>query len=494
MTEIFVSAQGKFSLLLTDLAKNKKITKISTIISDSREYEKNKKSLEYLSCNGNLIFKEWEIYNNDLTEKDIETVKNFEANELKGSLFKALVVDRRFFFGKNCKFKQDYKSRFQTNLSEAYLFKMASFLINYFNQNQPKLCLTFGVSTVQDYIIYKLSEVRKIQFRQLRSLKIKNYIGLFSTLEGIKVSEGSSNTKNIEIAKNYLNQVEATKKSEYEGAIIIKQIKIFEVFMNLIAGLRADIIRIFNKVFRNDNHVEWLFFHNLRHDFLNKIFWKWQRRVFFNFKFSKLNNDYFLYPLHFEPEVAIQYYGQVYLNQIELIRNISNALPLGSKLVIKEHPRSYGFRSNKYYKKIKEINRVVLLKSDISMFEAIKKCKGVFTISGSAGLNAVIQKKPCWVFGDVYYSKMGENLVYKIEDLNKLDVNINNHLRNFKFDKSQIINFLSKIIENAVPFNLYSYYLNKKNRVNSFEDASNIADLSELLFRDYKKSDIKRNI
>lgn len=494
MTEIFVSAQGKFSLLLSDLAKNKQIKNISTIISDSREYEKNKEFLKYLNCNGNLIFKEWEIYNRDFSEKDIEIVKNFEANELKGSLFKALVVDRRFFFGKNCKFKQDYKSRFHTNLSEAYLVKMASFLINYFDQNKPKLCLTFGTSTVQDYIIYKLAEVRKIKFRQMRSLKINNYIGLFSTLEGIEFNKEPPNLKNLKIIENYLNQAESTKKLEYEGAIIIKKINLFKVFIALASGLRADIFRIFNKVFRRDNHVEWLFFHNLRHEFLNKIIWKWQSKIFFNFKFSKSNNIYFLYPLHFEPEVAIQYYGQAYLNQIELIRNISNALPLGSKLVIKEHPRSYGFRSNKYYKKLKEINRVELLKSDITMHEAIRQCRGVFTISGSAGLNAVIQKKPCWVFGNVYYSNVGKNLVNKIDNLNKLDININNHLKNFKFDKSQIINFLSKMIENAVQFNLYSFYLNKKNRVDSFKENSNLADLSELLFKDYDKSDINKII
>lgn len=42
MTEILASAQGKFSLLLSDLAKDKKIINISTIISNSREFEKNK--------------------------------------------------------------------------------------------------------------------------------------------------------------------------------------------------------------------------------------------------------------------------------------------------------------------------------------------------------------------------------------------------------------------------------------------------------------------
>ena len=45
------------------------------------------------------------------------------------------------------------------------------------------------------------------------------------------------------------------------------------------------------------------------------------------------------YPLHSEPEVAIQVLAHPYhKNQIELVRNIAASLPFGMPLIIKEHP------------------------------------------------------------------------------------------------------------------------------------------------------------
>ncbi|MDP6893688.1 MAG: hypothetical protein QF731_10970, partial [Verrucomicrobiota bacterium] len=66
---------------------------------------------------------------------------------------------------------------------------------------------------------------------------------------------------------------------------------------------------------------------------------------------SKLGEiNYIFFPLHAEPEIALSIFSKYYQNQIELIRNIALALPMNYRLIVKEHPRNIGRRSNNYYK------------------------------------------------------------------------------------------------------------------------------------------------
>ena len=56
------------------------------------------------------------------------------------------------------------------------------------------------------------------------------------------------------------------------------------------------------------------------------------------------NINYAFFPLHTEPEVTLLVYSKPYMNQIEAIRLISHNLPIGMKLIVKEHPWNIGKR------------------------------------------------------------------------------------------------------------------------------------------------------
>ena len=63
-----------------------------------------------------------------------------------------------------------------------------------------------------------------------------------------------------------------------------------------------------------------------------------QGREFFS------NSPYFFFPLHFEPETALDLFAPFFRNQLTLIEYIHQSLPFGYKLVIKEHPNMFGQR------------------------------------------------------------------------------------------------------------------------------------------------------
>jgi len=80
---------------------------------------------------------------------------------------------------------------------------------------------------------------------------------------------------------------------------------------------------------------------------------------------KKIDDSYpFIYfPLHVEPERALYYTAPFYTNQLEVIFNISQSLPVGYKLFVKDHPgqRYYNWRDISYYKKIISYPNVTLL-------------------------------------------------------------------------------------------------------------------------------------
>jgi hypothetical protein len=270
--------------------------------------------------------------------------------------------------------------------------------------------------------------------------------------------------------------------NKYEGSIQSSRVELLKPLRSLAAGIKNDILKLCNKIYRNDNQVEWLFLHNLRLEFFNKIKWFVQSKLYFNNSFDTSKQNFF-YPMHFEPEIAIQFFGPSFLNQIELIRTISQSLPINGRLIIREHPRSFGFRSNSYYRKLKAIPKVILLSPTFSMKEAIDNSYGIFTISGSTGLEAIIKNKPAWVFGKPYFVDIGKKMVCHITSLNDLDKAIFSHLNEYEYDIKKIENFIANLLTISVRFNLYTEALEKKGRNKVGGEGLSIDDFSEYVYQ-----------
>lgn len=128
---------------------------------------------------------------------------------------------------------------------------------------------------------------------------------------------------------------------------------------------------------------------------------------------------YYFYPLHLEPEAVVLYWADnKYTNQIKLIENIASQLPPNNFLYVKDHPHLIGYRALEDYKRLQQIPNVKLLPANISGKEIVNFSKGVITINGTAGFEALLMGKSVFVFGSSYYS--ASNLVIKIDDVFQL--------------------------------------------------------------------------
>tara|TARA_Y100001968_G_C19454442_1_gene771582 strand:- start:25390 stop:26856 length:1467 start_codon:yes stop_codon:yes gene_type:complete len=182
-----------------------------------------------------------------------------------------------------------------------------------------------------------------------------------------------------------------------------------------------------------------------------KIYYKWDQ---FN---SEKNYAYF--PLHYQPEATTLCDAHYYLNQISLIENLAKSLPIGFTLVVKEHPQMLGNRDIEYYEKIKQIGNVSLISPFEDNFKVISHASIIFTITGTAGLEALLFKKPVITFGDVFYNQC--DLVIKAANIapTKWTFLINDILSNYTHEESELENFLSLLFNSSDEFSFEEPYL-----------------------------------
>ena len=167
------------------------------------------------------------------------------------------------------------------------------------------------------------------------------------------------------------------------------------------------------------------------------------------FEKPKKGEDFAFFPLHFEPELATLLLAPFYVNQINLIQNIAKSLPIHFKLYVKEHPSMLYYRSPSYFKELKKIPNVRLIDTRVNSFDLIKESKIVLTITGTAGWEAVLLKKPVITFGSCFYNKLSQ--VQHSDNVEKLPSLIKESLENHQYNEEELTDFISAILETSLP-------------------------------------------
>jgi hypothetical protein len=130
------------------------------------------------------------------------------------------------------------------------------------------------------------------------------------------------------------------------------------------------------------------------------------------------DEPYVYLPLQRVPEAAMLSRATAFFNQQGLAQTISAALPMGFRLVIKDHPRSVGVHSPGYYKKLLELPNVIILHPAFPNHRILEGASLVITIAGTLGFQQLLNGKPVVMLGRKYYESL-EGAI-KVSDLNAL--------------------------------------------------------------------------
>lgn len=153
------------------------------------------------------------------------------------------------------------------------------------------------------------------------------------------------------------------------------------------------------------------------------------------------------FPLHLEPELSLLLLARFDTDQIGVVRRVAQSLPVGVKLVVKEHPQMVVSRPRAFYKTLKKIPNVVLIRPEIPGFDVIARAALVTVITGTAGWEATLFGKPVVTFGDAFYNPLPSVVRSRIPE--ELPEEIAKMLSTPAFDEEGLVRFVAAIFEDS---------------------------------------------
>ena len=185
---------------------------------------------------------------------------------------------------------------------------------------------------------------------------------------------------------------------------------------------------------------------------------------------------YIYFPLHVPLDFQLTVRSKEWLNQIALLEQISNFLPPGVDLWIKEHPAAIGAYSIKELDKLLKSPNVKIIHPLENSFSIIHNAFAVITINSKVGAEALMQGKPLFVLGQAFYRNHG--ISYDISSISELEKELTVFLKNKSnlcSSNKKIQDFLNAVWAKSLPGELY---VNTSENINKF--ASSLIKALEL--------------
>ena len=153
--------------------------------------------------------------------------------------------------------------------------------------------------------------------------------------------------------------------------------------------------------------------------FRNKsLFKKYQEKT----KSFQMPERFGSFLIQYQPERSSLPEGYLFSQQLLAIRKLSENLPEGIRLVVKEHPHmksslnltsnQSGVRSDSFYEAIASMHNVDLAPIETDSIQLIEKGLFVSTLTGKIGIEAILRNKPVLAFGAASYRNNA--LVYNV--------------------------------------------------------------------------------
>lgn len=478
------SSLHMFFDLMESMKKKAGLDKAGFYMTDSRVYEDFRKTRpEIDSCS---LLREWDIVREARgVDYDIEILRRYEEELGCPYLWSALVAERRIYLGRKYAYAQDYKPQFSHKQMLDILQVALERMEKLFDEVKPDVVVIFQCMTIGEYLAYLFARRRNITVLNLRPTRIRNYIYAVES-----VLEPSERLKRIfesnfnggldpdlrKQAERCLEEIRG-KDAKYEGVVPPSDRP--PTALNVSGGLKKAFEKVSALV-----KGEWEYrFGKYRYDnsisgyivpFIYKSFIKPTRAKIVNMLFGGgyvrsrdlAGLDYAFLPLHPEPEITVLVYSKPYMNQLEAVRLISHNLPVGMKLVVKEHPWHVGKRTISYYRKLLAIPNVVLAHPAMKSRELVENARLTTVIAGSIGFEALVLKKPVVVLGRTPYMFLPQNMVRYADRPDLLGNDIRDLLANHNHDDKALVSYIAAIMQESTPVDLYTRLLRRTGAYN----------------------------
>jgi hypothetical protein len=154
------------------------------------------------------------------------------------------------------------------------------------------------------------------------------------------------------------------------------------------------------------------------------------------------------FPLHVTDDYKITRIIPHCVDQLSLVEQIADALPVGYDVVLKEHPMSVGRNSIRLLRRLRQRANVRLVPPRTSSHELIRGADAVAVISSTVGLEALLYDKPVLTLGRPFYGGFGVTL--DVDSFAEIREKVPELLR-FRPDPERIRRFLHAAMRACYP-------------------------------------------
>ncbi len=311
---------------------------------------------------------------------------------------------------------------------------------------------TVAPHTVYDFVVFALAKIYNVNTVMMEPLWVSDrIISMKDYIEGPVDSSGEARFNSRDEA---LNTLSADLREEYESqarvkkndtTIFVKNIKKqYSGFRNLKIKLRSfwttlTVLKDFSVFIKIFTYLPRRLRPNQKKEYLSLA------------TLPDFNKNYIYLPLHYQPERNSSPQGGFFVDQILMAETLSAALPKGWFLYIKEHPTQWLFRGpdyfsyrfRGYYQEMAKLKNVKLVPMSAGSHELIKHAKAVATITGTAGWEAVLRRKPVLIFGYPWY--MYAPGLFRIWDTISCREAITKIKDGFSFSEEDVIKYLQML-------------------------------------------------
>lgn len=176
---------------------------------------------------------------------------------------------------------------------------------------------------------------------------------------------------------------------------------------------------------------------------------------------ARQDRPFIYFPLHFEPEASTMVFAPKFANQLLLIEQIARSMPAGYRLLVKEHIPNTGRRPHHFYHRLTKIPDVELISPFENSFQLIQDAKLVVTITGTAGWESILLKKPTMIFGQTQYNSIGQGFFHS-SNLGNITQDLLDAMQTPPVCEERLRSFVAATLQNGFKMPLshfaYSHY------------------------------------
>ena len=195
-----------------------------------------------------------------------------------------------------------------------------------------------------------------------------------------------------------------------------------------------------------------------------------------------LSRPYVYFPLHLQPELTIDVFGDEFADQLSAVEALRRILPDNVHIYVKENPKQTLFaREDYFFKRLAAIPNTTYVNFNVDTYALIRNSLAVATVVGTAGWEAVQMGKPVITFGYAWYRSLPGIFEWQ-KGIDWQDV------LSYEFDKEKLEEALKEIVGYFYEGCVSTPY---ENLVENFNRSKNARKVVEAIQHHIKKVQIK---